>query len=84
MEIIDELEPERRGPYASAVGYLCWGAANFDTAIAIRSALVLPDRVGVQAGAGIVADSDPGHEFTETEDRAQVVLKAPALARAAG
>jgi anthranilate synthase component I len=82
MEIIDELEPERRGPYAGAVGYVGWGATNLDTAIAIRSALVLRDRVIVQAGAGIVADSDPAREFTETEHKAQAVLKALALARA--
>jgi len=81
MEIIDELEPERRGPYAGAVGYVGWGAANLDTAIAIRCALVRPDRVVVQAGAGIVADSDPAREFQETEDKAQAVLKALALAR---
>src|SRR2546427_4609188 len=59
MAIIDELEPERRGPYAGAVGYVGWGATNLDTAIAIRAAVVLKDRVVVQAGAGIVADSDP-------------------------
>src|SRR3989454_7293756 len=82
MEIIDELEPEGRGPYAGAVGYVSWGAVNMDTAIAIRSAVVLPDRVAVQAGAGIVADSDPGREFAETEAKAQAVLKALALAKA--
>src|SRR3989442_12972483 len=82
MEIIDELEPERRGPYAGAVGYVGWGAASLDTAIAIRSALVLRDRVIVQAGAGIVADSDPAREYAETEAKAQAVLKARALARA--
>jgi anthranilate synthase component 1 len=81
MQIIDELEPERRGPYAGAVGYVGWGAANLDTAIAIRSALVLKDRVVVQAGAGIVADSDPAREFAETEHKAQAVLKALALAK---
>src|SRR5438132_835633 len=84
MEIIDELEPERRGPYAGAVGYVGWGAANLDTAIAIRCALVRRDRVVVQAGAGIVADSDPAREFRETEDKAQAVLKALALAKAGG
>src|SRR5207245_251977 len=84
MEIIDELEPERRGPYAGAVGYVGWGATNLDTAIAIRCALVRPDRVVVQAGAGIVADSDPAREFRETEDKAQAVLKALALAKAGG
>jgi anthranilate synthase component 1 len=82
MEIIDELEPERRGPYAGAVGYVGWGAASLDTAIAIRAALVLKDRVVVQAGAGIVADSDPAREFAETEAKAQAVLKALALAKA--
>ncbi|HVH10734.1 MAG TPA: chorismate-binding protein [Gemmatimonadales bacterium] len=83
MEIIDELEPERRGPYAGAVGYVGWGATSLDTAIAIRCALVQRDRVVVQAGAGIVADSDPPREFAETEAKAQAVLKALALAKAA-
>src|SRR5919109_4110625 len=82
MEIIDELEPERRGPYAGAVGYVGWGAASLDTAIAIRSASVFKDRVVVQAGAGIVADSDPAREFEETEAKAQAVIKALALAKA--
>jgi anthranilate synthase component I len=82
MEIIDALEPERRGPYAGAVGYAGWGAASLDTAITIRSALVLRDRVLVQAGAGVVADSDPAREFQETEAKARAVLAALALARA--
>src|SRR6266513_1396662 len=82
MQIIDELEPERRGPYAGAVGYVGWGATNLDTAIAIRAALVLKDRVAIQAGAGIVADSDPAREFAETEAKAQAVLRALALAKA--
>jgi anthranilate synthase component 1 len=82
MEIIDELEPERRGPYAGAVGYVGWGAASLDTAIAIRAAVVLKDRVIVQAGAGIVADSDPAREFEETEAKARAVLNALALAKA--
>ena len=82
MEIIDELEPERRGPYAGAVGYVGWGAVNMDTAIAIRAAAVLRDRVVVQSGAGIVADSDPAREFAETEAKAQAVLRALALAKA--
>src|SRR6266550_386659 len=83
-DALDELEPERRGPYAGAVGYVGWGATNLDTAIAIRCALVRSDRVVVQAGAGIVADSDPAREFRETEDKAQAVLKALALAKAGG
>jgi len=82
MEIIDELEPERRGPYAGAVGYVGWGATSMDTCIAIRAALVLKDRVVVQAGAGIVADSDPAREYAETEAKAQAVLRALALAKA--
>jgi len=82
MEIIDELEPERRGPYAGAVGYVGWGATTLDTCIAIRAALVLKDRVVVQAGAGIVADSEPEREFAETEAKAQAVLRALALAKA--
>ncbi|HEY3279310.1 MAG TPA: anthranilate synthase component I family protein [Gemmatimonadales bacterium] len=82
MEIIDELEPERRGPYAGAVGYVGWGAASLDTAIAIRAAVVLKDRVVIQAGAGIVADSDPAREFEETEAKARAVLNALALAKA--
>jgi anthranilate synthase component 1 len=82
MEIIDELEPERRGPYAGAVGYVGWGASSLDTCIAIRAALVLKDKVVVQAGAGIVADSVPPREFAETEAKAQAVLRALALAKA--
>ncbi|HJS42864.1 MAG TPA: chorismate-binding protein [Gemmatimonadales bacterium] len=82
MEIIDELEPERRGPYAGAVGYVGWGATSLDTCIAIRAALVLKDRVVVQAGAGIVADSNAAREFAETEAKAQAVLRALAFANA--
>ena len=82
MELINELEPERRGPYAGAVGYIGWGAKNLDTAIAIRCAVVCRDRVVIQAGAGLVADSDATREFDETEAKAQVVLRALALALA--
>jgi anthranilate synthase component 1 len=81
MEIIDELEPTRRGPYAGAVGYVGWGAHNLDMAIAIRTCVVLPDRVMIQAGAGIVADSDPQRELAETEAKARAALQAIALAR---
>lgn len=81
MEIIDELEPERRGPYAGAVGYAGWGATTLDTAIAIRACVVQRDRVIVQAGAGIVADSDPGRELAETDAKAKAVLHALSLAR---
>ncbi|MBI1722811.1 MAG: chorismate-binding protein [Gemmatimonadetes bacterium] len=81
MEIIDRLEPTRRGPYAGAVGYLGWGARNLDTAIAIRACVVQKDRVLVQAGAGIVADSVPERELAETEAKARAALRAVALAR---
>ncbi|MFN8653048.1 MAG: anthranilate synthase component I [Gemmatimonadales bacterium] len=80
MEIIDELEPTRRGPYAGAVGYIAWGARTMDTAIAIRTAVMRGGRAWVQAGAGIVADSDPAAEFRETEAKARAVLAALGLA----
>ncbi|MCU0621205.1 MAG: chorismate-binding protein [Gemmatimonadales bacterium] len=80
MEIIDELEPTRRGPYAGAVGYVGWGARTLDTAIAIRTCVIKGRRAWVQAGAGIVADSDPAAEFAETEAKARAVLTALALA----
>lgn len=81
MEIIDSLEPVRRGPYAGAVGYVGWGAERLDTAIAIRTCVVLADSVMVQAGAGIVADSDPESELAETLHKSRAALKAIALAR---
>ncbi|GBD32386.1 MAG: anthranilate synthase component I [Gemmatimonadales bacterium] len=84
MELIDQMEPTRRGPYAGAVGYVGWGAAALDTAIAIRTAVLTPGKAYVQAGAGIVADSDPGREYQETENKAQAVLAALALAESSG
>jgi anthranilate synthase component 1 len=80
MEIIDELEPTRRGPYAGAVGYIGWGARTLDTAIAIRTCVMKDGRAWVQAGAGFVADSDPMSEWKETEAKAGAVLAALALA----
>jgi anthranilate synthase component 1 len=80
MQIIDELEPVRRGPYAGAVGYIGWGARNMDTAIAIRTCIMRGGRAWIQAGAGIVADSDPAAEWRETEAKARAVLLALALA----
>jgi anthranilate synthase component 1 len=80
MQIIDELEPVRRGPYAGAVGYVGWGARTLDTAIAIRTCIIKGGRAWIQAGAGIVADSDPGGEWQETEAKARAVLLALALA----
>ncbi|HET7041814.1 MAG TPA: chorismate-binding protein, partial [Gemmatimonadales bacterium] len=67
MQIIDELEPVRRGPYAGAVGYIGWGGRTMDTAITIRTCVMRGGRAWVQAGAGIVADSDPAAEWRETE-----------------
>lgn len=81
MEILDALEPTRRGPYAGAVGYAAWGGATLDMAIAIRTAVLRDGRAHIQAGAGIVADSDPGRELHETEQKAQAVLKAIAMAQ---
>ena len=79
MEIIDELEPTRRGPYAGAVGYLDF-SGNLDTCITIRTMLVRDDAIFVQAGAGIVADSDPAREYEETENKAQALRQAILLA----
>jgi anthranilate synthase component 1 len=81
MQIIDELEPVRRGPYAGAVGYIGWGARTMDTAITIRTCIMRGGRAWIQAGAGIVADSDPLAEWRETEAKARAVLLALALAR---
>ncbi len=75
MEIIDEIEPHRRGPYAGAVGYLDFGG-NMDTCIALRTLVVQGKRAYVQAGAGIVADSDPASEYQETLNKARGLLKA--------
>jgi anthranilate synthase component 1 len=75
MEIIDELEPHRRGPYAGAVGYFDYGG-NMDTCIALRTLVLHNGVVYVQAGAGIVADSDPTTEFQETLNKARGLIKA--------
>jgi anthranilate synthase component 1 len=84
MEIIDELEPTRRGVYGGVVGYLDF-TGNLDTAIAIRTMVVTADgRASVQAGAGIVADSDPRSEELECRNKAAAVLAAVAAARAQG
>ncbi|HXE39186.1 MAG TPA: chorismate-binding protein, partial [Azonexus sp.] len=79
MEIIDELEPVKRGIYAGAVGYLGFHG-DMDLAIAIRTAVVKDKQLYVQAGAGIVADSDPSSEWTETQNKARAVLRAAELA----
>ena len=79
MEIIDELETTRRGPYAGAVGYFNYGGMSMDTAITIRTVLAKDGRAYVQAGAGIVADSDPDKEYEETLNKARALLKAAAM-----
>ncbi len=84
MEIIDELEPTARGPYAGAVGYIGWGGAQMDTAIAIRTMVVRDGQAHVQAGAGIVADSDPESEYEETVNKAKALLGAVAMVTSAG
>jgi anthranilate synthase component I len=76
MEIIDELEPVRRGPYAGAVGYFGYGGRTMDTAIAIRTVVAEGGRAHVQAGAGVVADSDPASEYEETLNKARALLRA--------
>ena len=73
MEIIDELEPVKRGPYAGVVGYVDW-SGNLDTAIAIRTMFCSPAGTSLQAGAGIVADSDPAAELAETEIKLGALL----------
>ena len=79
MEIIDELEPVKRGIYAGSVGYLGFNG-DMDLAIAIRTAVVKDGKLHVQAGAGIVADSNPDSEWQETQNKARAVLRAAELA----
>ena len=78
MEIIDTLEPVKRGVYGGAVGYLSW-AEDMDTAIAIRTAVIKDGQAHVQAGAGIVADSVPSLEWEETMNKARSMLRAIAM-----
>ena len=75
MEIIEELEPVRRGPYAGAIGYLSY-SGNMDTCITIRTIIVKNGRIYIQAGAGIVADSVPENEYMETLNKAVAMMKA--------
>ncbi len=79
MEIIDELEPTRRGIYAGAVGYIDF-SGNMDLCIAIRTMIVLDGQIFIQAGAGIVADSDPALEYEETKNKAQALWQALLIA----
>jgi anthranilate synthase component 1 len=79
MEIIDTLEPTPRGPYAGAVGYISYGG-DMDTCITIRTLVVKQDTGYIQAGAGIVADSDPLKEYQETQNKARALLRAVEMA----
>ena len=78
MEIIDEVEPVKRGVYGGAVGYIGWNG-NMDTAIAIRTAVIKDDVLHVQAGAGVVADSIPELEWKETMNKARAIMRAAAM-----
>jgi len=80
MEIIDELEPTRRGPYSGVVGYFDF-SGNLDTCIALRTAYVTGGNIYIQAGGGVVADSDPQTEWLETVNKAKALLTAWAMAR---
>ncbi len=80
MEIIDELEPVKRGVYAGAVGYLSW-SGNMDTAIAIRTAILKDGMLHIQAGGGVVADSIPAMEWEETMNKGRALFRAAALAQ---
>jgi anthranilate synthase component 1 len=82
MEIIAELEPVRRGIYGGAVGYLGWDG-NMDTAIGIRTAVIKDGLLHVQAGGGVVADSEPEAEWNETMNKARAMMKAAAMAEGA-
>ena len=79
MEIVDELEPTKRGIYSGAVGYLDF-RGNMDVAIAIRTAVIQNSTLYIQAGAGIVADSNPTSEWIETQNKAKAILKAAEIA----
>ena len=81
MQIIAELEPTRRGIYAGAVGYIDF-AGNLDFCIAIRTITIRDGVARVQAGAGIVADSNPAAEYEETRDKARALLQALEMAEA--
>jgi len=81
MEIIDELEPVKRGVYSGAVGYISW-SGNMDTAIAIRTAVIKDKMLHIQAGAGIVYDSVPANEWDETMNKGRVIFRAVEMAEA--
>ena len=79
MQIIDELEPHKRGSYGGAIGYLSY-TGDLDTAIHIRTVVVKDGQIHVQAGGGTVADAKPAYEFAESEAKAKAVLRAVEMA----
>ncbi|MFZ9861147.1 MAG: anthranilate synthase component I [Gemmataceae bacterium] len=79
MEVIDELEPQKRGPYGGAVGYIDF-SGNMDTCIALRTMVLMDGKAYLQAGAGVVADSDPAKEYEETLNKARGLLRAIEIA----
>ena len=83
MEIIDELEPVRRGLYSGAIGYIAYGDRRMDLAITIRTCVLAGGVANVQAGGGIVADSIPAMEWEESENKARAMLTAIGRVRAA-
>lgn len=80
MEIIEETEPTRRGAYGGAVGYFSY-AGNMDSCITIRTFVIKNETIYIQAGAGIVADSDPEKEYYETVNKVKALVNAVELAR---
>ena len=78
MEIIDELEPVKRGIYGGAVGYISW-QGDMDTAIAIRTAVIKDGTLHIQAGGGVVADSEPPLEYEESMNKARAMFRAAAM-----
>jgi anthranilate synthase component 1 len=81
MEIIDEMEPTRRGPYGGAVGSVDFGG-NMNTCIALRTMVICGGKAYIQAGGGIVADSVPSREYDETINKAKALLRAIEVAEA--
>ena len=79
MQIIDEVEPQKRGPYAGAVGYIDF-IGNMDTCIALRTLVIQGNTAYIQAGGGVVYDSDPASEYEETLSKARGLLKAIEIA----
>ena len=75
MQIIDELEPDKRGIYAGAVGYI-GAAGEMDTCIALRTAIIDGNQMHIQAGAGIVYDSAPESEYEECQNKARAIIRA--------